>query len=130
MLEDEATPPGALPPLLAVLQQAARHQHSLKWVTAAPACPLCSTVWCCDVAWNSIKLMPNVCLTLAVMSSLLPSIFPVHIYKLTPTATLSICRPRFRDLVDLLLGWALEPALPEAARQASLADKAAACPGS
>ena len=30
LLEDEAAPPAALPPLLAVLQKAARHQHSLK----------------------------------------------------------------------------------------------------
>jgi hypothetical protein len=37
LLEDEAAPPAALPPLLAVLQQAARHQHSLKWVALAAA---------------------------------------------------------------------------------------------
>jgi hypothetical protein len=30
LLESEATPPAALPPLLAVLQQAARHQPSLQ----------------------------------------------------------------------------------------------------
>lgn len=30
LLEDEAAPPAALPPLLAVLHAAARHQHSLK----------------------------------------------------------------------------------------------------
>ena len=35
LLEDESAPPAAFPPLLAVLQQAARHQHSLKWVTGA-----------------------------------------------------------------------------------------------
>ena len=32
-----------------------------------------------------------------------------------------LCRPRFRDLVDLLLGWALEPALPDAARHVAVA---------
>ena len=30
LLEAEDTPPAALPPLLAVLQQAAKHHHSLK----------------------------------------------------------------------------------------------------
>lgn len=30
------------------------------------------------------------------------------------------CRARCRDLIDLLLGWALEPALPDAARQACM----------
>lgn len=31
LLEDEATPSALLPPLLAVVQQAARHQHSIRW---------------------------------------------------------------------------------------------------
>jgi hypothetical protein len=32
LLEDDATPPSLLPALLATLQQAARHQHTLKCV--------------------------------------------------------------------------------------------------
>ena len=31
-LEDPSLPPAALPALLGLVQQAARHQHSLKWV--------------------------------------------------------------------------------------------------
>lgn len=36
LLEDEATPPMVLPPLLGALQQAARHQHSLKCAIHRP----------------------------------------------------------------------------------------------
>jgi hypothetical protein len=41
LLEDEGTPPAALPPLLAAVQQAARHQHSLRWAPRRPG--LCGT---------------------------------------------------------------------------------------
>jgi hypothetical protein len=61
LLEDEAAPPAALPPLLAVLQQAARHKHSLKCVALGAAGLLAGMpLWPCLVSAQSLTPMPAV----------------------------------------------------------------------
>ena len=63
----------------------------------------------------------------AAFPSLDGSMLAVHAASTVPPP--AVCLPRYRarcrDLTDLLLGWALEPALPDAARQGRRAGKRA-----